>query len=61
MDAWTNVGSLNFTYEPDKSTLPIVFIQDPITKAPIPIVIPPVTPLNPPLEIFVPVPLRPTL
>jgi hypothetical protein len=56
MDAWTNVGSLNFTYEPDKSTLPIVFIQDPITKAPIPIVIPPVTPLNPPLGIFVPVP-----
>lgn len=56
MDAWTNVNSLSFTYEPDKSTLPIVFIQDPITKAPIPIVIPPVTPLNPPLGIFVPVP-----
>ena len=56
MDAWTNVDSLSFTYEPDKSTLPIVFIQDPITKAPIPIVIPPVTPLNPPLGIFVPVP-----
>ena len=56
LDAWTNVDSLNFTYEPDKSTLPIVFIQDPITKVPIPIVIPPVTPLNPPLGIFVPIP-----
>ena len=56
LDAWTNVDLLNFTYEPDKSTLPIVFIQDPITKVPIPIVIPPVTPLNPPLGIFVPIP-----
>jgi hypothetical protein len=56
MDSWTNVESLHFSYEPDKSTLPIVFIQEPITKAPIPIPIPPVTPLNPPLGIFVPVP-----
>jgi hypothetical protein len=55
-DTWTNVDSLHFSYEPDKSTLPIVFIQDPMTKAPIPIIIPPVTPLNPPLGLFVPVP-----
>jgi hypothetical protein len=55
-DTWTNVDSLHFSYEPDRSTLPVVFIQDPITKAPIPIVIPPVTPLNPPLGLFVPVP-----
>jgi hypothetical protein len=56
MDTWSNIDSLNFNYEPDQSTLPIVFIQDPFTKAPIPIVIPPVTPLNPPLGLFVPVP-----
>ena len=56
MDTWTNVDTLHFNYEPDRSTLPIVFIQDPLTKAPIPIPIPPVTPLNPPLGIFVPFP-----
>ena len=49
MDAWTNVESLNFRYEPRNSVLPIVFIQDPTTKVPIPIPIPPITPFNPPL------------
>lgn len=49
LDAWTNVESLNFRYEPQNAVLPIVFIQDPTTKVPIPIPIPPVTPFNPPL------------
>jgi len=49
LDSWTNVESLNFRYEPQTAVLPIIFIQDPITKVPIPIPIPPVTPFSPPL------------
>jgi hypothetical protein len=49
LDTWTNVESLNFSYSPETAVLPIVFIQDPITKVPIPIPIPPVTPFSPPL------------
>ncbi|MGC1296569.1 MAG: hypothetical protein WA869_16155 [Alloacidobacterium sp.] len=56
MDAFTNVESLNLHYEPQSSVLPIVFIQEPITKLVLPLPIPPVTPLNPPLGLIVPVP-----
>jgi hypothetical protein len=58
MDTWTNVDSLSFRYQPQNSTLPIVFIQDETTHAPIPIPIPPITPLNPPLGLVVPFPSR---
>jgi hypothetical protein len=56
LDTWTNVETLNFRYEPKNSVLPIVYIQDPLSKVTIPIPIPPVTPFNPPLGLFVPVP-----
>jgi hypothetical protein len=56
LDSWTNVESLDFRYEPRTSVLPIVFIQEPISKVPIPIPIPPVTPFNPPLGLAVPIP-----
>ncbi|MGB7547947.1 MAG: hypothetical protein WBM14_09375 [Terracidiphilus sp.] len=58
LDTWTNVESLNFRYEPRNSVLPIVFIQDPLSKVTIPIPIPPVTPFNPPLGAFVPPPQK---
>lgn len=58
LDTWTNVESLNFRYEPKNSVLPIVFIQDPLSKVTIPIPIPPVTPFNPPLGAFVPPPQK---
>jgi hypothetical protein len=58
MDSWTNVESLNFRYEPKSSVLPIVFIQEPTTKAVLPIPVPPVTPFNPPLGIVVPIPQK---
>ena len=58
MDAWTNVESLTFRYQPQASVLPIVFIQDQLTGVPIPMPIPPVTPFNPPLGIVVPPPQR---
>ena len=56
MDAWTNVESLSFRYQPQSSVTPIVFIQDQTTGVTLPIPIPPVTPFNPPLGIAVPVP-----
>jgi len=56
MDAFTNVESLNFRFNADSKTLPIVFIQNPQTKVPIPIPIPDITPLNPPLGLIPPLP-----
>jgi len=53
MDTWTNVESLNFRYEPQNAVLPVIFIQDPITKIPIPIPIPPVTPFSPPMGLAI--------
>lgn len=58
MDAYTNVESLNFTYDGLAKTLYILFIQDSISKAPIPIPIPDITPLNPPLGAKPPLPLH---
>ena len=49
MDALTNVESLSFTFDPEKGVLPIVFIQNQLTRAPIPIPIPNLNPLQPPL------------
>jgi hypothetical protein len=56
MDAETNVESLSFAYHGDAAKLPIVFIQEPNTKAILPIPIPNVTPLNPPLGAIPPIP-----
>lgn len=49
MDALTNVESLSFSIDADKGMLPIVFIQNEVTRLPIPIPIPKVNPLQPPL------------
>jgi hypothetical protein len=51
-----NVTSLNFHYDKEKTELPIVYIQEPITKTPIPILIPPITPMSPPLGLVPPLP-----
>ena len=56
MDAYTNVESLNFRFNADSKSLPVVFIQNPETKIPIPIPIPDITPLNPPLGLVPPLP-----
>lgn len=56
MDAHTNVESLSFSFDPTKGVLPIVFIQNPMTRAPIPIPIPNLNPLQPPLGVL-PTPL----
>ena len=52
MDAYTNVKSLSFNFNTAETTLPIVFIQNPLTKVPIPIPIPKVNPLQPPLGVI---------
>ena len=49
MDALTNVESLSFSFDPTKGVLPIVFIQNQLTRVPIPIPIPNINPLQPPL------------
>lgn len=52
MDAHTNVESLNFSFDPTKGVLPIVFIQNQMTRVPIPIPIPNLNPLQPPLGVL---------
>jgi len=56
MDAATNVENLNFCFDPTKGVLPIVFIQNALTRLPIPIPIPNLNPLQPPLGLL-PTPL----
>ena len=56
MDAFTNVEALSFSYDSEKYKLPIVMIQEPISKAPIPIPVPDIGPLNPPLGAIPPIP-----
>jgi hypothetical protein len=50
------VKSLSFRFDKEKKELPIVYIQEPASKVPIPIPIPDVTPLNPPLGLVPPLP-----
>lgn len=52
MDSHTNVESLNFSFDGANTTLPIVFIQNSLTKIPIPIPIPKLNPLQPPLGVI---------
>jgi len=56
MDALSNVERLSFNFDKERKTLPIVYIQEPLSKAPIPIPIPDVSPLNPPLGLVPPLP-----
>ncbi len=58
MDAHTNVESLTFNVRHNESALPIVFIQEPVSKASIPIPIPDINPLQPPLGVALPIPTR---
>jgi hypothetical protein len=59
--AHDNVQSLSFTFDKERKELPVVYIQEPLTKAPIPIPIPDVTPLDPPLGAVPPLPPKITL
>ena len=58
MDAHTNVDSLSFSFDNNLNAIPTVFYYDEITKVPLVIPIPPITPLNPPLGLIPPIPTR---
>jgi hypothetical protein len=49
MGPHTNVESINFSFDPSKSVLPVVLIQNQQTRVPIPLPIPNLNPLQPPL------------
>ncbi|MBI1395858.1 MAG: hypothetical protein GC151_07745 [Betaproteobacteria bacterium] len=49
MDHLTNVTGLDFSFDASKGVLPVVFIQNPLTRIPIPVPIPKLNPLQPPL------------
>lgn len=57
MDALTNVESLSFSFDATKGVLPVVYIQNEQTRAPVPVPIPDLNPLQPPLGVF-PTPIR---
>jgi hypothetical protein len=56
MDDHRNVESLTFTFDKERKEMPLVFLQEPVSKVPIPIPIPDLTPLNPPLGAIPPLP-----
>jgi len=58
MDAASNVDSLSFSYNGNARSLPIIYIQNPQTKIPLPIPIPDIGPLNPPLGLIDPPPQK---
>jgi hypothetical protein len=55
-DAATNVKSLTMSFDNNRKVMPILWIQEPFTKLPLPIPIPDVTPLDPPLGAIPPIP-----
>lgn len=56
MDAISNVEELSFNFNKESKELPIVYFQEPISKAPLGISIPDISPLNPPLGLLPPLP-----
>jgi hypothetical protein len=58
MGPHTNCDSLTFTFDAESRELPVVYIHNALTKAPIPIPIPDLNPLRPPLGLVPPLPLK---
>lgn len=56
MDRDTNVENLSFNFDREKKSMPVVFFHEQMSKAPIGIPIPDITPLNPPLGAIPPLP-----
>jgi hypothetical protein len=54
MDAHRNVESLNMSFDTANATMPVVYVQNSLTKFPIPVPIPKVNPLRRPLGLFPP-------
>jgi len=58
MDAHNNVESLNFSFNGASKVMPIIYIQNQETRAPIPIPVPDISPFNPPLGLIPPIPVQ---
>jgi hypothetical protein len=56
MDAYTNVESMHFAYQQDKSRIPLLYTYVEEIGISIPIPIPPIDPLQPPLGAIPPIP-----
>jgi hypothetical protein len=56
MDAASNVEELSFNFDKEKKKIPVVFFQESISKVPIGLPIPDISPLNPPLGLVPPLP-----
>jgi len=56
MDSITNVEELSFRFDKQSKEMPIVFFQELLSKAPIGLLIPDISPLNPPLGLVPPLP-----
>jgi hypothetical protein len=55
-EPYANATNLQFRFDKEAKELPIVFIQEPNSKVPIPIPIPDMSPLSPPLGLVPPLP-----
>jgi hypothetical protein len=58
MDSETNVESMDFKWDPEEPTLPVIMIYPKILKFGIPIPVPNVNPLAPPLALIPPIPKK---
>jgi hypothetical protein len=58
MDVHTNVESLSFSFDNHLNAIPTLFHYDETSKTVTSIPIPPITPLNPPLGLIPPIPMR---
>ena len=58
MDGLTNVEQLSFRFDKANKAMPVVYFQEPNSKVPIGLPIPDVSPLNPPLGLVPPLPVR---
>ena len=58
MDAHTNVESISFSYDAEKRERLEIYVQDELTKAPVPVLVRDITPLNPPLGLIRPPPKK---
>ncbi len=56
MDAATNVEELSFNFDKEAKQMPIVYFQELLSKAPIGLPIPDISPLTPPLGLVPPLP-----
>jgi hypothetical protein len=56
MDAHSNVDTLSFAFDSTGPAMPIVFVQNALTKVALPLPIPNVSLLNPPLGLLQPLP-----